>query len=394
MHKHRDDISGVPFLFLTPTRRPTSRPSSRASTSSYRLAPNRPDTPNSGPNSPLISSFRRPHTPVASPLAAASSSYVTTTVLPGPVATSASSSPLSSPRLLNAKAVEFRPIQRPLSAGGSSAGARTDTPSPDLWAHNPSRITSNLAIAAPLVPGTSYTSVPRSVTPNSSTVVRSSNIDEDYEDEFDPFSTKRRFTPLSFPSTSMPSDTEPWSTSSTSTSSRSTLGTTSSMAIEDDDLIPNYQDLLAEYDNGYPQDYISQGENQALDDHADLLTDGMTPFDVLSSVFGPSISATDLTEALEANGYDFDSTMAWLIDKDLPQQNQPHTAMPSPRPQQVGGRVQIVPREAAFAMRGRGFASSSGRNSPRYGVRPVQGANRVCRYFLAGECMRADCRFR
>lgn len=79
MHKHRDDIDNVPFLFLTPTRRPISRPSSRASTHSARLIPNRPDTPNSAPSSPLAMIFRRPHTPVTSPLGTQgqSSSYIT-----------------------------------------------------------------------------------------------------------------------------------------------------------------------------------------------------------------------------------------------------------------------------------------------------------------------------
>lgn len=67
MHKHRDDDAGVPFLFLTPTRRPISRPSSRASA---RL---RPETP---PTSPLGLVFRRPHTPVTSPLAPSSASYM------------------------------------------------------------------------------------------------------------------------------------------------------------------------------------------------------------------------------------------------------------------------------------------------------------------------------
>src|SRR5277367_5134484 len=74
MHRHRDDISGVPFLFLTPTRRPLSRPSSRASSHSGRLGlPNRPDTPNSAPTSPLAMVFRRPHTPGTSPLGSLSS---------------------------------------------------------------------------------------------------------------------------------------------------------------------------------------------------------------------------------------------------------------------------------------------------------------------------------
>ncbi|KIJ55451.1 hypothetical protein M422DRAFT_152285 [Sphaerobolus stellatus SS14] len=408
MHKHRDDINGVPFLFLTPTKRPTSRPSSRASQHSYRLAPNRPDTPNSLPGSPLAPAFRRPHTPVTSPLAGVpgGNSYMT----PGPIA-SASSSPLSSPRLLNAKAVEFRPTPRPLSAAGSNSsplmttGGRTDTPSPDLWAHNATRATSNLAIAAPLVPESTYVPGSGSLTPTSSHV-RTSNLDEDYEDEFDPFSNKR-VTPLSFPGPSS-SDPEPWSTSSNSTSSRSTFGT-SSTRTDGDEFPYNYQDYLStEYDYTM-QDYANQGEG--MDDQAELLTDGMTPFDVLSSVFGPSVSPADLNEALEVNGYDFESAMAWLVDKSLPQQQllqsqQPQSPqppqqqqppqMPAPRAQSMGGRVVVVPREAAFSMRGRGFVpgpAGPGRGGPRYGARPVQGANRVCRYFLAGECMRADCRF-
>ena len=162
MHKHRDDIAGVPFLFLTPTRRPISRPSSRASTNSSRLYPARPDTPSSTPPSPLVNVFRRPHTPATSPLAPMASTKSDYSPSSSPVlayaqtqfTASLPASPLSSPRLLNAKASEFRPIPRPLSAAAShSAGSllRADSPSPDLWSHNSPRATSNLAIAAPLI---------------------------------------------------------------------------------------------------------------------------------------------------------------------------------------------------------------------------------------------------
>ena len=409
MHKHRDDVSGVPFLFLTPTKRSTSRPSSRASTHSFRLVPNRPDTPNSLPTSPLSSTFRRPHTPLVAPFGtAAATSYVSAgsqSQTQPQQAPSASSSPLSSPRLLNAKAVEFRPSPRPLSAGGSSASSlvgtalRTDTPSPDLWTHNPSRATSNLAIAAPLVPD-AYTSAPRANTPSSS-LHRSSNIDEDYEDEFDPFSTKPRLATPSF-HPSIPSDPDlQWSTSSNSTSSQSTsLETSSSVVTGDEDysiLFPYGPSYLGG-DSRCDGDSLTQPEeSRTPEDHVELLTDGMTPFDVLSSVFGQSVSPAELIEALEVNGYEFESAMAWLVDKALPQSSQSYSTISAPRPHphlQMGGRVVVVSREMALSMRGRGVGPPGGRSSPRYGTRPTQGVHRVCRYFLAGECMRADCRFR
>jgi hypothetical protein len=137
MHKHRDDIAGVPFLFLTASRRPVSRPSSRASSHSTRLVPNRPETPNSAPSSPLAYVFRRPHTPLASPLATGqgSVSYMTAnsdssapspTLLPTvprshtQFANSLPSSPIGSHRILSAKASDFRPHPRPLSAASSN----------------------------------------------------------------------------------------------------------------------------------------------------------------------------------------------------------------------------------------------------------------------------------
>ena len=52
-------------------------------------------------------------------------------------AASLPASPLSSPRLLNAKVHEFKPIRCPLSSSSSNPGSlaslRADTPSPDLW---------------------------------------------------------------------------------------------------------------------------------------------------------------------------------------------------------------------------------------------------------------------
>jgi len=135
------------------------------------------------------------------------------------------------------------------------------------------------------------------------------------------------------------------------------------------------------------------------DEASAALTDGMTPFDVLSSVFGSTLAPSELEDALAANGYDFDRAMAWLVDRALPllAPQSPHNRM-----QHMGARVTLVSRDGAMPRgagpgTGRGFGPSAppGRQAPRYvNGRPVPGGNRVCRYFVAGECLRADCRFR
>ncbi|KAJ6591848.1 hypothetical protein DFH09DRAFT_1259352 [Mycena vulgaris] len=371
MHKHRDDEAGVPFLFLTPTRRPISRPSSRASA---RL---RPETPTSAPSSPLGLVFRRPHTPVTSPLAPGSSSYMT--VKPdysrsdyspqsSPVlahvpqfTASLPASPLSSPRLLNAKASEFKPIPRPLSAASSNPAAlRAETPSPDMWSHSPLR--SSLAIAAPLIPE-------RSLTPSSSlrsSMLLGDDLDDDEDDPFDPFAPKSL--PRAFHSLAVSDYDAQWSNSSNSNSSRSPP-----------DNLPSHFSY-PDSDSASPPDTAEMEAAAAA-----MLTEGMTPFDVLSSVFGSTLAPSELEDALAANGYDFERAMAWLVDRAVPVQQQ----SPQLRIQQMGGRVTVVAREPA---RGRGAPDP--RSPPRYvNGRPAQGGNRVCRYFVAGECLRADCRF-
>lgn len=144
---------------------------------------------------------------------------------------------------------------------------------------------------------------------------------------------------------------------------------------------------------GYP---VGQQPSDADPDAAaDTLTDGMTPFDVLSSVFGSTLAPSELEEALASNGYDFERAMQWLVDRLLPgppSQQYPLTA--SVR----GGGVQIISRAQAGFIHGAraGYPNNQQRGGPpRYvNGRPAPNGNRVCRYFLAGECMRADCRFR
>ena len=119
----------------------------------------------------------------------------------------------------------------------------------------------------------------------------------------------------------------------------------------------------------------------------------MTPFDVLSSVFGSTLAPSELEEALAANGYDFERAMQWLIDRALPAVHQ----SPPARMQHVGNRVSVVSRDGPGGIsRGGAPAYPSARNGARYNVngRLGQNNNRVCRYFIQGECLRADCRFR
>ncbi|KAJ7281863.1 hypothetical protein C8J57DRAFT_1433618 [Mycena rebaudengoi] len=315
MHKHRDDQAG------------SSRNSSRL--------------PSSAPSSPLAQVFRRPHTPVTSPLApATSSSYMTAKNDYSP-----HSSPVlaqvhvpqytaSLPSLLNAKATEFKPVPRPLSAASSNPGVllRAETPSPDMWAHSPLR-GSNLAIAAPLIPE-------RSLTPSSS--LRSSiYVPGDHEDDDDDDDDDDPPCPAAFHSLSVSDYDARWSNESNSSRSPESL-----------DNLPSH------FSNPYTDS--SEPPQPAM------LTEGMTPFDVLSS--------SELEDALAANGYDFERAMAWLVDRAVPAPPQPS---PQLRIQQMGGRITVT---AALP--------------PRYvNGRPSQGGNRVCRYFVAGECLRADCRF-
>jgi hypothetical protein len=224
-------------------------------------------------------------------------------------------SPLSSPRLLNAKASEFRPIPRPLSAAAMSPGSllRADTPSPDLWSHNSPRAPSNLAIAAPLLPD--QASPGRSFTPSSS--LRTSHRPKDEDDDDDPFDPFANPVPSFHSITISDFDTtyDPWPPSS--------------------NLDQDY------FGSAYgPSDFMIP--EPETDEASAALTDGMTPFDVLSSVFGSTLAPSELEEALAANGFDFDRAMAWLIDRALP-------VAPSQNPQNrvqhnMGARVTLVSR--------------------------------------------------
>ncbi len=177
------------------------------------------------------------------------------------------------------------PVRCRQAATHTGSLLRADTPSPDLWAHNSPRATSNLAIAAPLIADQSY------FTPASS--LRSSHRpkdeDDDEEDPFDPFASN----PIpSFHSITISDfdtyDTNPWAP----------------------DQAQGY--FPAAY--SYGPDFIPEPDSEEA---SAALTDGMTPFDVLSSVFGATLAPSELEEALAANGFDFDRAMAWLVDRSI-----------------------------------------------------------------------------
>ena len=71
-----------------------------------------------------------------------------------------------------------------------------------------------------------------------------------------------------------------------------------------------------------------------------MLTHGMTPNDVLSSVFGATLPPSELEEAQATSGYDFDKTINSLIDKAMPANNQ--SSGGPIRVQRVGNRVSLV----------------------------------------------------
>ncbi|KAF4621731.1 hypothetical protein D9613_012174 [Agrocybe pediades] len=146
--------------------------------------------------------------------------------------------------------------------------------------------------------------------------------------------------------------------------------------------------------------------------------------DVLTSIFGSTIAPSELEDALATNGYDLEHAMGWLVDSRAgaapggatstikAQQGQQGPVGPG-RMHPMGARVTLLGRGgAAGGIPGRGGMPNAmmggpggmglggarhqgqQQQAPRYANgRAVPGANRVCRYFFAGEYLRVDCRF-
>ncbi|CAE6457694.1 unnamed protein product [Rhizoctonia solani] len=417
MHKHKNDVEGTPLVSVaTPTRRPLSR----ASSTSFRLP--RPDTP-SASGSPLSSSFRRPHTPasVTSPLAANLQAYAlgnspsasptlghaTAHAFPGVIgglSGSRPASPLPSPRHLNAKALEFRPGMLSRQASAMSGSLHRDTPSPDVWGHgSPHKGTSNLAIAAPLMPSDSF--YPRPLTPGSSlgSSFPSSGAVPTHTGVSSSLSP-----PVIGPSplasdSPVPSAAVPVPTSGTSVNRPrhnsfddedefSPFGMRPSGAVQFFSDVQTYHEPEEDYYAAYGAGAAVSG--MGIEGYDDPLS--LTPMEVLARIFGSSVSQTDLEDALTQSGWEFDSAVALLMERTKPgskaiQVKAPPAAGQPPSLVTRSSGVAVVPRETFVQTRGAAKgqgAAGKGTASPGSSA-----ANRVCRYYLEGECRRADCRF-
>ncbi|BGP49572.1 hypothetical protein JCM10450v2_005467 [Rhodotorula kratochvilovae] len=142
----------------------------------------------------------------------------------------------------------------------------------------------------------------------------------------------------------------------------------------------------------------------------------LTPFDHLHSIFaGSDVSEHVLEEALIKTGFDVDSAIEYIIDTQMgalpppsaagaglapPGLAPPFSQPPQPRGFGASGSRPLVISRDSFD----GFGGANGgRGSPRFGGggsrpgtptgegRGVGG--RVCRFYLAGNCLRSDCRF-
>lgn len=337
----------------------------------------------------------------------------------------------------------MHPLTRTLSAEHGSSLTLTrslsvcsdqgrGTPSPDLWAHNPAaptltRTSSNLAIAAPLViPSRSSTPGPQVTTfgsrPNSRLGAPSRPPFEDEDDdEFSPFGKRINIQP-SAAATAAGNGNKATSEEGSSTGADAPPGLNALGGVG------STEDEPDAYPYPYPEHLLGgmDDQGQYLGGSGDLMDgrEGMTPFDVLQSVFGNSLAPGELEDALGRNGWDFEGTMQYLVDRQQQQRGQEQRgdgALPTPPPSQsqhlssaynapyaagpgrggpppgnYGHKVMVVPREQIGFMRGGrpgpGFPSGPMPRQQQFGGPAVRGG-RVCRYFLAGECRRADCRF-
>jgi hypothetical protein len=137
----------------------------------------------------------------------------------------------------------------------------------------------------------------------------------------------------------------------------------------------------------------------------------MTPFDVLCSIFaGSNISPAELEDALARNGWDVNQAVEWITSRPVDDLSE-GLLMSGTEPTITrakflpasGSRPLVLPRESISP-----GSRSPGATTPRWGSRPgtpvrgvsssspaggTQSSNRICRYYLQGNCLRSDCRY-
>jgi hypothetical protein len=396
-----DDIEGAPYApHLTPAR-------ARASPSLNSAYPLRPYTPTRVPSFRARTPLGRPQSPIMPPPGSGATTPILQRTMsslgreamsmPSPSADSGGFSATSPPKGLSAKASSFNPAfggkTAPLSSTAASFNPsdpwkdapsdppRSGSPFGAIGAHGMMRTSSNLAISSPLIDKSSPFHSPLG-TPNrvpikmpdlfnspseGSSLHRKSIVpDDDDDDDFSPFATGL---PKLYhhEQGGMNLGAKPFEPSLGSADSAASFGSHDS--------------------SGDGVDEIDMGS-------------GMTPLDVLSSVFS-TVPRPELEDALHRANYDFESAMAILVSQfNLPRSGASTPGrISSPRPALLGigsrGGVNsghFAPSQGYFNQGGRSF---SGHHSPGMGTRSPGGqGTRMCRYFLAGECRRADCRFR
>lgn len=416
-----DDVEHVPYTpHFTPSRAARASPALGAPNRPFtptRLPSFRARTPIARPQSPSVSGAHTPTAPYPSSGLVRSESGRSPTVqsvgLPSSSGYSSSGSPVASPRLLSAKATTFNPTAAAFSPSSRAVSApQPSSPSifspSDPWkdtsgdpprsaspfgAVGPAtmvRTSSNLAIAQPLFSDQSSPFHSPIGTPQRGTIkmpdvfaspafsrTNSRGVvpDDDDDDDFNPFGT------------GLPKIHH-----------QGTAGlNTGASAFEPFDAQWN-SSTLSQSESGQSYDSIGSGSSFPHDAPEDDAGAGMTPLDVLASVFS-TVPKADLEDALHRAAYDFEGAMAILVTSHTHPRSGSTTPqrVSSPRPLLgVGSRGAVSlahtgPKDGYFQQGGRSW---SGNLSPGLGgTRSPGGGLRMCRYFLAGECRRSDCRF-
>ncbi|WWC63844.1 uncharacterized protein I303_106449 [Kwoniella dejecticola CBS 10117] len=438
MHRRRDDVDQVPYApHFTPSR-------ARGSPNPAAAHPLRPFTPTRVPSFRNRTPLGRPHSPSPA-LAQPAPTSANPVGPPSSSGHSSSGSPVISPRMLNAKAATFSPTTRVVSGGSSTsnpppaASEKASTPflPSDPWkdittsdipprsaspfrAIGPtsmSRTNSSIAIAAPLFsdrsspfhspigtpnrttvkmpdvfnsPGLSMGSASGAHTPTFSRTSSYKGVipDDDDEDEFSPFGK-------GLPKLHHQDQTSSGGLSALNMDAKpfSPFGSTTNPA--QGGRSGNYSNDGLSESSGDQQDFIGSGDE-------DVAGSGMTPLDVLCSVF-TSVPRSELEDALHRSGYDFESAMGFLVSQHTHPRSGASTPqrVSSPRPLLGvgvrGGNIapgHHAPERGYFTQGGRSFRGDlSPGFLPAGGRSPGGHGGKMCRYFLAGECRRSDCRF-
>jgi hypothetical protein len=236
------------------------------------------------------------------------------------------------------------------------------------------------------------------------------------EDEFSPFASQG-MAPISFPGSSSSSSA---SSSRLATGrARPISGASGHSSIQS---LTTAESISGSYHGSTTSASLESSDNQRGTKWAGVPMEDEkegTPFDVIcsllsSSQLGSSSWTSDqVKETLEANNYDIDSTLTAImksagvsttssIKSKSPaiMHRSAATGLTITSPSSRSG-VSIASRDAFANQRGGsstpGLAGSPASSSTLASQQMQQGGavgpGRVCRYFLAGECRRADCRF-